>query len=151
METAFRALRPTLFGSRRRKGLRSLSLGMAMYSSFPSSSAVARTGSCGESGFAFTTWAWAHSWVRANRRDAASAPTKLGIRLLAPGNLEAFSCSRRSQTRSLTACLVSNLVLERIRLGLHSCGGMAERTKVAVLKTARGASPSRVRIPFPPR
>jgi hypothetical protein len=29
-------------------------------------------------------------------------------------------------------------------------GGMAEWTKAAVLKTARGASPSRVRIPFPP-
>jgi hypothetical protein len=32
----------------------------------------------------------------------------------------------------------------------RGAGGMAERTKAAVLKTARGASPSRVRIPVPP-
>ena len=30
-------------------------------------------------------------------------------------------------------------------------GGMTERTKVTVLKTVRGASPSWVRIPLPPR
>ena len=31
-----------------------------------------------------------------------------------------------------------------------AAGGMAERTKATVLKTVRGASPSRVRIPVPP-
>ena len=35
--------------------------------------------------------------------------------------------------------------------GYHSLGRVAERTKATVLKTVRGASPSRVRIPVLPR
>jgi hypothetical protein len=57
------------------KGKPWLSFGTAMYTSLPSSMARARSQSCGESGFIFSTRARAHSGCSTSRRAASSAPT----------------------------------------------------------------------------
>ncbi len=56
---------------------------------------------------------------------------------------EAFQLARlRRSEGDMLACLD--------KLFLPSCGGMCERLKQAVLKTALGESPTGVRIPLPP-
>src|SRR6266513_3163842 len=73
-------------GSRAKNGSGSASRGTAMYTVLPSSSARCRTGSCAESGLAFTVPAACHTSVARSRSAAASAPEKFGMRPAAPGN-----------------------------------------------------------------
>ena len=62
-----------------------------MKTALPSSSARCRTGSCGESGLAFTLAARFHWAVARSRSAAASASAKFGIRPSAPGKRATFS------------------------------------------------------------
>ena len=66
-----------------------------------------RTGHCGESGFAFSVAARAHSSVSARRRAAASAPTKFGMRLAGFGKRATPGTSSAAHTRSRSAAFAA--------------------------------------------
>ena len=103
MEAALRGESLRWSGSRAKNGSGPASRGTAMYTVLPSWRARWRTGSWAESGLAFSVRACCHSGSSLSRSAAASAPTKLGIRPAAPGNLAtraaliaAHTCSRRA-------------------------------------------------------
>ena len=65
---------------------------------------------------------------------------------------EAGSSTTDPPTKSWRGPAASSSTEGCFAIGRYTrCGGMTERTKVTVLKTVRGASPSRVRIPVPPQ
>ena len=108
IEAAFRGGSDKWSGSRAKNGSGSASRGTAMYTVLPSSSARCRTGSCAESGLAFTVCAACHGGKARSRSAAASAPVKLGMRPNAPGNLATFAARIADQTSSRSSAFAAS-------------------------------------------
>ena len=110
IEAAFRGGSARWPGSSRKNGSGSASRGTAMYTVLPSCRARCRTGSCAESGLAFTARARCHSGRSRSRAAAASAPVKFGIRPAAPGKRAtraAVSAAHTSWRRAALAASTS--------------------------------------------
>jgi hypothetical protein len=107
IDAAFRGVSASWSGSRAKNGSGSASRGTAMYTVLPSSRARCRTGSCGESGLAFTVAASCHAGSDRSSSAAFSAPVKFGIRPAAPGNRATFAALRADQVSSRSAALAA--------------------------------------------
>ena len=79
------------------KGFSARSRGTAIYTILPCCSARWRIARCGESGLALIVFAFFQKGLSASNLAQASAPTKLGMRPLAPGKRAAFLISRSDQ------------------------------------------------------
>ena len=79
-----------------------------MYTVLPSSSARWRTGSCAESGLAFSVAAACQAGSARSRSAAASAPVKFGMRPAAPGNRATRASRMADQTSCRSAALAAS-------------------------------------------
>lgn len=108
IDAAFRGGSLRWSGSSAKNGSAAASRGTAMYTVLPSSSARWRTGSCAESGLAFTVRAARHPGRPRRRSAAASAPVKFGMRPAAPGNLATFAARIADHTSSRRSALAAS-------------------------------------------